>query len=73
LQLERVSNDKLIHLLFIQKCPTEKTGLGYVPPSTSNTPSTSQTIFVKPVIPVSPPSSVGKGKTIMEGEVPVIP
>jgi predicted nuclease with TOPRIM domain len=40
-QLERVSDEKLIHMLSIQKCPTNKTGLGYVPPSTSNTPSTS--------------------------------
>jgi len=41
LQLERVSNEKLIHMLSIQKCLTDKTGLGYVPPSTSDTPSTS--------------------------------
>jgi hypothetical protein len=40
-QLERVLDEKLIHMLSIQKCPTNKTGLGYVPPSTSNTPSTS--------------------------------
>jgi hypothetical protein len=73
LQPERVSDEKLTHMLSIQKCPTDKTGLGYVPPSTSDTPSTSQTIFVKPVIPESPPSRVDKGKTVMEGEVPVIP
>jgi hypothetical protein len=41
LQLERVSNEKLIHMLSIQKCPTDKTGLGSVSPSTSDTPSTS--------------------------------
>jgi hypothetical protein len=41
LQLERVSNEKLIHMLSIQKCPTDKTGLGYVPPFTSDIPSTS--------------------------------
>jgi uncharacterized protein YifE (UPF0438 family) len=45
LQLERVSDEKLTHMLSIQKCPTDKTGLGYVP--TSNTPSTSKTIFRK--------------------------
>jgi hypothetical protein len=73
LQLERDSDEKLIHMLSIQKCPIDKTGLGYVPPSNSDTPSTSQTIFVKPVIPESPPSSVDKGKTVMEGEVLVIP
>jgi hypothetical protein len=72
LQLERVFDEKLIHMLSIQKCPTDKIGLGYAPP-TSDTPSTFQTIFVKPVIPVSPPLSVDKGKTVMEGEVPVIP
>jgi hypothetical protein len=41
LQLERLSYEKLVHMLSIQKCPTNKTGLGYVPPSTSDTPSTS--------------------------------
>jgi len=73
LQLERVSDEKLIHMLSIQKCPTDKTGLGYVPPSTSDIPSTSRTIFVKLVIPKSPPLNVDKGKTVMDGEVPVIP
>jgi hypothetical protein len=73
LRLERVSDEKLIHMLYIQKCPTDKTGLGYVPPFTSDISSTSQTIFVKLVIPESPPSSVDKGKTIMDGEVLVIP
>jgi hypothetical protein len=73
LQLERVSDEKLIHMLSIQKCPHDKTGLGYGLTSTFDTPSTSQTIFVKPVIPVSPPSSVVNEKTVMEGEVPVIP
>jgi hypothetical protein len=29
LQLETVSNEKLIHMLSIQKCPTNKTGLRY--------------------------------------------
>jgi hypothetical protein len=67
LQLERVSDEKLTHMLSIQKCPTDKTGLGYVPPSTS------KTIFVKPVIPESPPPRVDKGKAIMKGEVPIIP
>jgi len=73
LQLERVSYEKLTHMLSIQKYPTDKTGLGYVPPSISDTPSTSKTIFVKAVIPESPPSIMDKGKTVMDGEVPVIP
>jgi hypothetical protein len=38
LQLERVSNEKLNHMLSIQKCPIDKTGLGYIPPSISDTP-----------------------------------
>jgi hypothetical protein len=73
LQLERFSDEKLIHMLSIQKCPIDKTGLGYVPPSTSDTPSTSQTIFVKLIIPESPPSNVDEEKTVMEEEVPIIP
>jgi hypothetical protein len=72
LKLERVLDEKHIHMVSIQKCPTDKTGLGYVPSSISNTPSTSKTIFMKPVIPESSPPSVDKGKTVMEGEVPVI-
>jgi hypothetical protein len=73
LHLERVSYKKLTHMLSIQKCPTDKTGLGYVPPSIYDTPSTSKTIFVKPIIPESPPPRVDKGKAVMEGEVPIIP
>jgi hypothetical protein len=30
----------LTHMLSIQKCPTDKTSLRYVPPFTSDTPST---------------------------------
>jgi hypothetical protein len=58
-------------MLSIQKCPTDKTRLGYVP--TSDTPSTSKTIFVRPVIPESPPPRMDKGKAVMEGEVPFNP
>jgi hypothetical protein len=72
LQPERISYEKLTHMLSIQKCPTDKTGLGYVPPSISDTPSISKTIFMKPVIPESPPPRVDKGKAVMEGEVPII-
>jgi hypothetical protein len=60
-------------MLSIQKCATDKTRLGYVSPSSYDTPSTSKTIFVKPVIPESPPSRVDKGKAIMKGEGPIIP
>jgi hypothetical protein len=72
LQLERVSDENLTHMLSIQKCRTDKTGLRYVPPSISDTP-TSKTIFVKTVIPESPPPRVDKGKAVMEGEIPIIP
>jgi hypothetical protein len=70
LQLERVSDEKLTHMLSIQKCPTDKTRLGYVPTSISDTPSTFKTIFVRQVIPESPPPRMDKGKIVMEGEVP---
>jgi len=70
LQLERVSNKKLIHMLSIQKFPTDKTRLGYVPTSISDTPSISKTIFMRPIIPESPPPRMDKGKAVMEGEVP---
>jgi hypothetical protein len=66
LQLERVLDEKITHMLSIQKCPTDKTGLRYVPPSIYDTASTSKTIFVKPVIPESPPPRVDKGKAVME-------
>jgi hypothetical protein len=71
LQLERILDQKLTHMLSIQKCPTDKTGLWYVP--TSDTPSTSKTIFVKPVIPDTPPLKVDKGKAVMETGVRFIP
>jgi hypothetical protein len=64
LQLEKVSDEKLTRMFSIQKCPTDKTGLGYVP--TSNTSSTSKTIFVRPVIPESPPLIMDKGKNSYE-------
>jgi hypothetical protein len=56
LQLERVTNEKLTHMLSIQKSPTDKTGLRYVAPSTS------KTIFVKPAVPEPPPIVEDKGK-----------
>jgi hypothetical protein len=42
IQLERVTDEKLTHMLSIQKSPTNKTRLGYVAPP-SNIPSTSRT------------------------------
>jgi hypothetical protein len=72
-QLERVSDEKLTHMLSIQTCPTDKTKLRYVPISISDTPSTSKTIFVRTVILESPPPRMDKGKTVMEREVPFNP
>jgi len=61
LQLKRVTNEKLTHMLSIQKSPTDKTGLGYVAPP-SDTPSTSRTVFVKQAVPEPPPTVEDKGK-----------
>jgi hypothetical protein len=41
-------------MLSIQKCPNDKTGLGYVAPS-SDIPSSSKTVFVKPPVLEPPP------------------
>jgi len=69
LQLERVTDEKLTHMLSIQKSPTDKTDLGYVAPPT-DTPSTSKTVFVKPTIPEPPPIAEDKGKDKINDDVP---
>jgi len=56
LQLERVTDEKLTRMLSIQKSPNDKTSLRYVAPS-SNVPSSSKTVFVKPTV-LEPPSTV---------------
>jgi hypothetical protein len=68
LQLERVTNEKLTHMLSIQKSPTDKIGLGNVAPL-SNIPSTSRTIFVKPTALEPPPTVEDKGKDKINGDV----
>jgi hypothetical protein len=68
LQLEGVTDEKLTHILSIQKSPTNKTGLGYVAPP-SSIPSTSKTIFVKPTILEPPPTVEDKGKDKINGDV----
>jgi hypothetical protein len=70
LQLERVTDEKLIHILSIQKSPTYKTGLGYVAPP-SDIPSTSRTVFVKPTVPEPPPTVEDKGMDKSNGDVPI--
>jgi hypothetical protein len=42
-------------------------GLGYVA-STSDIPSTSKTVFVKPTVPEPPPACMDKGNAIIGGE-----
>jgi len=68
LQLERVTDEKLTRMLSIQKSPTDKTGLGYVAPS-SYAPSTSKTVFVKPAVLEPPPTVEDKGKDKVNDDV----
>jgi hypothetical protein len=69
LRLERVTNAKLTLMLSIQKSPTDKTSLGYVAPS-SDVPSSSKTLFVKPTVPEPPPTVEDKGKDKVNDDVP---
>jgi hypothetical protein len=66
LQLERVTDEKLTYMLSIQKSSIDKIGLGYVT-STSNIPSPSKTVFVKPTVPEPPTTCVDKGKEVIGG------
>jgi hypothetical protein len=67
--LERVTDEKLTHMLSIHKNPTDKTGLGYVA-SSSDIPSTSKTVFIKPVVLEPPFTCIDKGKEVIGGDVP---
>jgi len=69
LQLERVTDEKLTHMLSIQESPTDKTGLEYVV-SSSDILSTSRTIFVKPTVPEPPSVDLDKGNKVIDGDVP---
>jgi len=68
LQLERVTDEKLTHMLSIQKSPTYKTGLGYVACS-SDIPSTSRIAFVKPTVPEPPSVGLDQGKEVTDGDI----
>jgi hypothetical protein len=57
-------------MLSIQKSPTDKIELGYVA-SSSDIPSTSSTIFVKPTVPKPPSIGLDKGNEVINGDVPV--
>jgi hypothetical protein len=70
LQLERVTDEKLTYMLSIQKSQTDKTGLGYVA-HLSDIPSTSRTVFVKPIVPEPPLTIVDKGKDVIGEDIPI--
>jgi hypothetical protein len=65
LQIERMTDEQLTHMLLVQNSPTDKTRLGYVT-------STSKTIFVKPTIPEPPHAYMDKGKVVIGGDVPTV-
>jgi hypothetical protein len=67
--LKKVTDEKLTHILSIQKSPTDKTRLRYVAPP-SDIPSTSRTVFVKPIVPEPPPTVVDKGKDKINEDLP---
>jgi hypothetical protein len=69
LQLKRVTDENLTHMLSIQKIPANKTNLGYVA-SSSDIPSTSKIIFVKTTIPEPPFVGLDKGNEVIDGDVP---
>jgi hypothetical protein len=71
LQLERVTDEKLTRMLSIQKSPNDKTRLGYVA-SSSDVPSTSKIVFVKPKVPELPPAVEDKQKEKVNDDVPGI-
>jgi hypothetical protein len=71
LQLERVTDEKLTRLMSVQKSPNDKTSLGYVAPS-SDIPSSSKTMFVKPTVPEPPPIVGDKKKEKVNDDVPGI-
>jgi len=69
LQLQRVTDEKLTRMLSIQKSLNDKTGLGYVAPS-SDVPSSSKTVFVKPTVLEPPPTVEDKKKEKVNDDVP---
>jgi hypothetical protein len=69
LHCERVTDEKLTHMLSIQKSPTDKIGLGYVA-SFSDNPFTSWTVFVKPIVPEAPATVMDKQKKVIGGDIP---
>jgi hypothetical protein len=72
LQIERLTDEKLTHMLSVQKSPTNKPGLRYVA-YTSDITYISKTVFVKPTVPELPLACVDKGKVVISGDVPTEP
>jgi hypothetical protein len=68
LQLERVTDEKLTHMLSIQKSPHDKTGLRYVV-SSSDIISSSKTVFVPPTVLKLPPVIEEKQKEKVNDDV----
>jgi hypothetical protein len=66
--LKRVTDEKLTHMLSIQKSLTDKTGLGYVA-SSFDIPSTSMTCFFKPTVPEPPTTMRDKQKEAICGDI----
>jgi hypothetical protein len=69
LRLERVTDEKLTRILSIQKSPNDKTGLRYLA-SSSDIPSSSKTVFVKPTVPELPPAVEDKQEEKVNNDVP---
>jgi hypothetical protein len=69
LQPEGITDEKLTRMLSIQKSPNDKTSLGYVA-SSSDVPSSSKTVFVKPTVPEPPPTVEDKGQDKVNDYVP---
>jgi hypothetical protein len=69
LQIERLTDQKLTHMLSVQKSPTDKIGLGYV---ASTSDISSKTVFVKPTVPEPPPACMDKGKAVIGGDVSAV-
>jgi hypothetical protein len=69
LQLERVTDEKLTHMLSIQKSSIDKIGLGFVA-SSFDIPFTSKTEFVMTIVPEPPFVGLDKGNEVIDGDVP---
>jgi hypothetical protein len=59
-------------MLSIQKSPTDNTGLKYVA-SSSDMPSTSKNVFVKPTVSEPPSTGLDKGNGVIDRDVSISP